>query len=138
MRLCARATEGELSQFLDGLIEDLTISDLRPAETGLVMVRGRIGGRGSAFNIGEATVTRASVRVNGTLTGFSYLLGRSKDKARMAAIVEALAQDSNRYTNIDESFLAPLRKRLDEERLAVAQKAAATRVDFFTLVRGED
>ena len=37
--------------------------NLREAENGLVMVRGRIGGDGAPFNLGEATVSRAAVRL---------------------------------------------------------------------------
>ena len=32
--------------------------DLREPENGLVMVRGRVGGDGAPFNLGEATVSR--------------------------------------------------------------------------------
>ena len=43
---------------------------LRAPETGLVMVRGRIGGTGAPFNVGEMTVTRCSVPVN--VNGTAY------------------------------------------------------------------
>ena len=36
---------------------------LREPENGLVMVRGRIGGDGAPFNLGEATVSRAVIRL---------------------------------------------------------------------------
>ncbi|WP_292578622.1 phosphonate C-P lyase system protein PhnG, partial [Mesorhizobium sp.] len=66
---------------------------LRGPETGLVTVRGRIGGGGAPFNVGEATVTRATVRLPSGQVGHSYALGRDKDKARLAAIADALWQD---------------------------------------------
>src|SRR5206468_4389429 len=66
---------------------------LRGPETGLVTVRGRIGGGGAPFNVGEATVTRATVRLFSGQVGHSYALGRDKRKAKLAAIADALWQD---------------------------------------------
>ena len=66
--------------------------DLREAENGLVMVRGRIGGDGAAFNLGETTVTRAAVRLATGEVGFGYTLGRDREKARMIALCDALVQ----------------------------------------------
>src|SRR5215831_9556072 len=54
---------------------------VRPAECGLVMVQGRIGGDGAPFNVGEATVSRAAVRLESGETGIGYVLGRDRDKA---------------------------------------------------------
>ena len=42
---------------------------LRPPETGLVMVRGRMGGSGGKFNLGEVAVTRCAVRLDGGTVG---------------------------------------------------------------------
>jgi alpha-D-ribose 1-methylphosphonate 5-triphosphate synthase subunit PhnG len=101
------------------------------------MVRGRIGGDGAPFNLGEATVTRAAVRMDSGEVGFSYLLGRDHDKARLAAVCDALWQGERRGA-IERNVLAPIRMRLERERAEKREQAAATRVDFFTLVRGED
>src|SRR5258708_26940621 len=60
--------------------------NLREAENGLVMVRGRIGGDGAPFNLGEATVSRAAVRLATGEVGFGYTLGRDREKARMIAL----------------------------------------------------
>ena len=92
MALCAEAERAELESALDGLGDIGKIDDLRPVETGLAMVRGRIGGDGAPFNLGEATVTRAAVRVDERLTGFSYQLGRDGRKARLSATLDALIQ----------------------------------------------
>jgi alpha-D-ribose 1-methylphosphonate 5-triphosphate synthase subunit PhnG len=102
------------------------------------MVRGRIGGDGAPFNLGEATVTRAAVRLDSGETGFSYALGRDHDKARLAAVCDALWQSEARRDGIERHVLAPIRARLARERTQKQEQAAATRVDFFTLVRGED
>jgi alpha-D-ribose 1-methylphosphonate 5-triphosphate synthase subunit PhnG len=112
--------------------------ELRPVETGLVMLQGRIGGDGAPFNFGEATVTRAAVRIASGEVGFAYVLGRDRDKARLAALCDALWQNEAARERVERHVLAPIRARLDEERTRMRQETAASRVDFFTLVRGED
>lgn len=112
--------------------------DIRPAEVGLVMLRGRIGGDGVMFNIGEATVTRAAVRLANGTTGFSYILGRHPCRARLAAIIDALGQDAVWRENLNAAFIAPVNARLEEAARVKAEETAATRVNFFTVVRGED
>jgi alpha-D-ribose 1-methylphosphonate 5-triphosphate synthase subunit PhnG len=111
---------------------------LRGPETGLVTVRGRIGGGGAPFNVGEATVTRATVRLPSGQIGHSYALGRDKDKARLAAIADALWQDPAHRETVETKLAAPLRATLDAARETRRVETAATKVDFFTMVRGED
>ncbi|WEX09458.1 phosphonate C-P lyase system protein PhnG [Chelativorans sp. AA-79] len=111
---------------------------LRGPETGLVALRGRIGGGGSPFNFGEATVTRASVKLATGEIGHAYALGREREKARISATIDALRQQAEFAAQVEEKILAPLRRWLaerDEQRRA---EIAATRVEFFTMVRGED
>jgi alpha-D-ribose 1-methylphosphonate 5-triphosphate synthase subunit PhnG len=112
--------------------------ELRPVETGLVMLQGRIGGDGAPFNFGEATVTRAAVRIASGEVGFSYVLGRDRDKARLAALCDALWQRETTRAALEREVLAPIRARLEAERTLRREEIAASRVDFFTLVRGED
>ena len=102
------------------------------------MLRGRMGGSGPPFNVGEATVTRAVVRLNTGAVGFSYLLGRSHRRARLAALVDALGQDPNWRARLETSLVAPVEARQAAADARVRADTAATRVDFFTLVRGED
>ena len=111
---------------------------LRGPETGLVTLRGRIGGGGAPFNFGEATVTRATVRLPDGAVGHSYALGRDREKARLAAIADALWQDPARRAEIESKILAPLRAAAAEADDKRRAETAATKVDFFTLVRGED
>ena len=111
---------------------------LRGPETGLVTVRGRIGGGGAPFNVGEATVTRATVRLPSGKVGHSYALGRDKDKARLAALADALWQDPAQREAVETKLAAPLRAALDAARETRRVETAATKVDFFTMVRGED
>jgi alpha-D-ribose 1-methylphosphonate 5-triphosphate synthase subunit PhnG len=102
------------------------------------MVRGRIGGDGAAFNLGEATVTRAAVQIASGEVGFSYILGRDDRKARLCAVCDALWQSKRHRDAVERRVLAPIRARIEAERADARAETAATRVDFFTLVRGED
>jgi len=112
---------------------------LRPAESGLVMLRGRAGGNGQAFNLGEMTATRAAVVIEGqvAITGFGYVAGRDKRHAELAALFDALLQDPARRPALWRDLIEPIEA---ERRTARAQRAAAvaaTRVDFTTMVRGD-
>ena len=138
MRICAQATELELEAALGQLEPRPEAVDVRPAETGLVMLRGRIGGSGAPFNVGEATVTRAVVRLRTGETGFSYLLGRSKARARLAAILDAAGQNPAYRLPLEQYLVRPVTNRVASESRVTREEAEATRVEFFTLVRGED
>jgi alpha-D-ribose 1-methylphosphonate 5-triphosphate synthase subunit PhnG len=111
--------------------------NLREPENGIVMVRGRIGGDGAPFNFGEATVSRAAVRLASGVVGFGYALGRDRQKARMIALCDALVQSDEFADALEANVLAPLRAAMASERSRKAAETAATRVDFYTLVRGE-
>lgn len=131
------ATVDELRNALSqaGLPE--TCEDLRTPETGLVMVRGRIGGDGRAFNVGEATVTRAAVRLPSGEIGFAYHLGRDRLRARLAAILDAHWQRPAVRATV-EAALSEVAERRAAAAARAARQVAATRVNFFTLARGED
>lgn len=112
-------------------------SILRAPEIGGVMVRGRAGAVGAAFNLGEMSVTRASVKLGCGTVGHGYVQGRSKDHALQTALIDALMQ-TDAAAQVETAILAPLRKGRDTAKATRAAKAAATKVDFFTMVRGED
>jgi alpha-D-ribose 1-methylphosphonate 5-triphosphate synthase subunit PhnG len=112
--------------------------DLRAPEIGLVMLRGRVGGNGAPFNVGEATVTRAAVQLGSGEQGFAYILGRDPKKARLAALCDALWQADKTRERIEQHVLTPLRAALEQQQQQQRARTAATKVDFFTLVRGED
>jgi alpha-D-ribose 1-methylphosphonate 5-triphosphate synthase subunit PhnG len=136
MAVLAHATAVEIAAHLDA-IELPSHELLREAENGLVMVRGRIGGDGAPFNIGDATVSRAAVRLASGEVGFGYTLGRDADKARMIALCDALVQSAEFAGSVEASVIAPLRIAMLARRNRRAAEAAATRVDFYTMVRGE-
>ena len=136
MAVLAHSEPSEIS----GLLEAIALpahENLREPENGLVMVRGRIGGDGAAFNLGEATVSRAAVRLSTGEVGFGYTLGRDGEKARMIALCDAMVQSDQFAGLIETKVIAPLRAAISAERNRKAAEAAATRVDFYTLVRGE-
>ncbi len=101
------------------------------------MVRGRIGGDGAPFNLGEASVSRAAVRLASGEVGFGYVLGRDGEKARLIALCDALIQSGDLAAEIEQKVVAPLRQERETTRSQQAAETAATRVDFYTLVRGE-
>lgn len=110
---------------------------LRAPEVGAVMVQGRMGGTGAPFNLGEMTVTRCSLRLATGEVGHATVQGRDKDHARRAALLDALLQGP-RGAEVRARVLEPLAQARAEAADNRAAKAAATRVEFFTLVRGED
>ena len=109
---------------------------LRPPETGSVMVRGRAGGTGAAFNLGEVTATRCTLRV-GDIEGHAFVQGRDAAHATRAAWIDALMQ-TDRAEALLRDILLPLAETERRRRDTRARKAEATRVDFETMVRGDD
>jgi alpha-D-ribose 1-methylphosphonate 5-triphosphate synthase subunit PhnG len=138
MAVLAQAQVEEIETGLRAVGAPLDYVELRAPETGLVMVRGRIGGDGAAFNLGEATVTRAAVQIASGEVGFSYILGRDDRKARLCAVCDALWQSKRHRDAVERCVLAPIRTRIEAACAAERAETASTRVDFFTLVRGED
>ncbi len=137
MDLLAIATETELSGAWDILAEKPEVKPVRGPETGLVMVRGQTGGTGQPFNLGEVAVSRATVMLEDGTAGHAHVLGNHPEKARLAAVFDALAQ-MDTHTAAVEALLQNIAIRVNEERRRQVQETAATRVDFFTMVRGED
>ena len=138
MGVLARGRRAELEAPLALHWPDLSCRVLRQPETGLVMLRGRIGGDGAAFNLGEATVSRAVVELPTGERGYGQVLGRDREHARLAAILDALWQKPDACETVESAVIRPIRQRLAAEDTVSRAETAATRVDFFTLVRGED
>jgi len=138
MAVLAQASTQEIADGLAALGPAPAHDEVRPSETGLVMVRGRIGGDGAPFNLGEATVTRCAVQLSTGEIGFAYVLGRDRDKARLAALADALWQSAAHRAAIERNVLDPLRARQAEHLARARTETAATKVDFFTLVRGDN
>ena len=134
MSLVAKSATGRLADLMPDLPDHAL---LRAPEVGAVMVRGRAGATGAPFNLGEMTVTRCSVRLSCGTVGHAWVQGRDKAHARRAAVVDALMQ-TEAAPDLSAQVLAPLQAEAQARREARAAKAAGTRVEFFTMVRGED
>ena len=131
MAVLARAPFPALSAAAVGLVPPYTT--LRGPELGLVMVRGRAGGAGAAFNVGEATIARCTVRSAAGYIGHAYCLGRDLAQAELAAALDAALQDPAQATAIEDAVILPLAAAQATRRQSVAERAAATQVQFFTL-----
>ncbi len=136
--LLARATVEELLNCWSALDTKPQVEKVRGPETGLVMVRGKIGGGGSPFNLGEATVTRATVKLASGAIGHAHALGTSRKQAWYAAIADALWQEETTRPLVEREVLSVVASRLEKRKTNAIQQTAATRVDFFTMVRGDD
>jgi len=138
MSVLAKADPEALDDLVSGLPDVPGYEFLRRPEPGSVMVRGRTGGTGSPFNLGEMTVTRCAVRLANGVVGHAYVQGRNVRHAESAAVMDALLQDPERSETLGAEVIEPLAAAFESTRVLRARKAAATRVDFFTLVRGEN
>ncbi|MEG3618684.1 phosphonate C-P lyase system protein PhnG [Magnetovibrio sp. PR-2] len=136
MAVLARAHASELETAWQDTADKPDYSLLRAPECGMVMVRARAGGEGQRFNMGEMSVTRCVVTIGEGLQGHAYIAGRDKHHAQLAAVFDALLQDETRRADIENRVLKPVRERLSTEQTQTDRKVAATRVDFFTMVRG--
>ncbi|GIT90651.1 phosphonate metabolism protein PhnG [Jannaschia pagri] len=133
----AKAPHGRVAALLDQAVDRPAFTWLRAPEIGSTMVRGRAGGTGAPFNLGEMTITRCALTLADGTVGHAYLQGRRKSDAEAAALVDALMQTDLAAT-VESAVLAPLAEETKAAKAARAAKAAATKVDFFTMVRGED
>jgi alpha-D-ribose 1-methylphosphonate 5-triphosphate synthase subunit PhnG len=138
MGVFASASGDQLRQLASAAGLALDAEAMRGPETGLVTVRGRIGGGGAVFNTGEATVTRATVRLASGQIGHAFALGRDKEKVRIAAILDAHWCTEQTRRTVEEAVVAPLAELASQADAKRQAETAATKVDFFTMVRGED
>lgn len=142
MSVLAKAAPRELAQHWAGLQDLPGWQRLRAPETGMVMTRGRIGGDGRRFNLGEVTVTRCTVRIDDGsargIAGHAYVVGRDKTHAERAAVLDALLQAPSWAAHLETTVIRPLLDAAAARRAEAARKAGATKVNFTTVTRGED
>jgi alpha-D-ribose 1-methylphosphonate 5-triphosphate synthase subunit PhnG len=144
MAVLARTPREALKAALDAALAGVKAPAydwLRAPDIGLAMVRGRIGGTGDAFNLGEVTVTRATLRLRmddgSAPVGVAVHKGRDKERATLAAFADALLQTDAYAQRVQQHVIEPLAARIAQERARKEAQAAATKVEFFTMVRGE-
>ncbi|MBE9044190.1 phosphonate C-P lyase system protein PhnG [Pleurocapsales cyanobacterium LEGE 10410] len=136
MAILAKSSLSHLEQRIETLGELPQYTFLRSPEIGLTMVRGRAGGTGEAFNLGEMTITRCVVRIE-DFTGFGYVGGRSKRHAELAAVCDGLLQTEAWKPKIYSQIIQPLQTILQQQQAKQQRQTEATKVDFFTMLRGE-
>ena len=135
LAVLARASLDQLKDMLPRTEPMLAQHPVRPAEVGMLMLRGRIGGTGNPFNLGEASVVRCAVRLGDGPLGVAYALGRDKRRAELAATFDALLQDPQHHDDLQRRLIAPLAQA--QARAHKQQAVAGSKVEFFTFVRGE-
>jgi alpha-D-ribose 1-methylphosphonate 5-triphosphate synthase subunit PhnG len=137
LAVLARATLPQLADRLPPECELAPLQQVRPAEVGMVMLRGRVGGTGNPFNLGEASVVRCAVRLGDGPLGVAYALGRDKRRAELAALCDALLQDPRQHDALQRDLIAPLARLQAQTRAQTQNEVANSKVEFFTFVRGE-
>jgi len=138
MAALALADEGRLRDAWDNMAERPDYQVVRGPETGLVMVRARSGNVGERFNLGEMTVTRCSVGLAGGVMGHAFIGGMKPGHACLAAVFDALMQLPERREELRRQLIEPLLRKRREYLIRRCDEVRPSRVDFFTLVRGEE
>lgn len=138
MSVLAKARLSELEDAWEEMPEKPGFAWLRAPQSGMVMLRARSGGTGSQFNLGQMTVTRCALRLKNGRAGLGYVQGRSKRHAELAAIFDALLQDDAKAAALEAKVIAPLLALQRARREEASKKANSTKVNFFTLVRGDN
>ena len=137
MSILAKADTKLLNTLWCDLPDRPSWTNIRSPETGMVMVRGKAGGVGTTFNVGEMTLTRATVRLDNGISGVAYVQGRSALKAEQSAVLDAMLQDDRYATSTFTNIIKPLEKAIKKQKTTAGKKAAKTKVEFFTMVRGK-
>lgn len=138
MSVLAKASSEEILDAWNNLAVKPDYHFLRAPETGLVMIQARAGGSGQRFNFGEMTMTKCIVELGDGTMGHAYVAGSDPAHAEIAAVLDAVLQTEDGDRSVADEIIAPLAGKQLNRRRSVETKTAATRVDFFTLVRGED
>ncbi|NOH62227.1 phosphonate C-P lyase system protein PhnG [Vibrio sp. RE88] len=138
MSVLAQSQFSELKSRWDTLALAPEYAMVRQSEIGLAQVRARMGSTGRQFNVGDATITRAVIKLSSGELGYSYLQGRNKPHAELAAVIDALMQNDQYLEVLNSQLIEPLAALKHERDSQRAQEVASSKVDFFTMVRGED
>lgn len=136
--ILGRARPQDLEERLGSRLDYIEYTWLRKPQIGLAMVRGRAGGTGAVFNLGEMTVTRCALRLEDGTVGVGYVQGRGRRHSRFAALLDGLLQTAQWHDELMRDVIGPLRHVEAARRAEKSRKAASTKVEFFTLVRGEN
>lgn len=138
MSVLAKASSSEILAAWNDLEGKPQYRFLRAPETGLVMVQARAGGSGQRFNFGEMTMTKCIIELDDGTKGHAYIAGSDPAHAEIAAVLDGLLQTGTARHGMMDNIIGRLARAQSVRKRQQEIKAAATRVDFFTLVRGED
>ncbi|MCU6284676.1 phosphonate C-P lyase system protein PhnG [Enterobacter cloacae] len=138
MRALAHSQPAALASRMNALNLTPDYETLRAPEIGLVQIQARMGGTGERFLAGDAALTRAVIRLSSGTLGYSYVLGRDKPHAERCAVIDALLQEQPHFQTLMETLIAPLEAVLAARTAARQAQVNTSRVDFFTLVRGDN
>ncbi|WP_423839661.1 phosphonate C-P lyase system protein PhnG [Vibrio mytili] len=138
MSILAQSQQSELERLWSETKIEQSYQFVRQPEIGLAQVRARMGGTGREFNMGDATITRAVIKLDSGEMGFSYLRGRNKAQAELSAVIDALLQTQVHHELLMRKVIEPLAALKQEQQHQRAKEIATSKVDFFTMVRGED
>lgn len=143
MSVLALSDLKDIKRHWNDSVDNCSFKFLRKPEIGMVMAVGRVGSTGEPFNVGEITVTRCALKLDCGIVGVGYLRGRNEEHATIMALIDGLAQkhqasekiaDKNRYLKLADI----LQKVLSQKKQAKRRVVEPSKVDFFTMVRGED
>lgn len=137
LAVLARASAAELEVLSSHLGQLPAVQWLRRCETGMVMLRARVGGTGTPFHVGEASVTRCALRLGDGPMGVGYTLGRELRKAELIACFDARLQEPEHRQTLLQAVIEPLATRQAEVSAQHSREAASSTVAFYTMVRGE-
>ena len=115
---------------------DFSVVILKGPEVGLLMTNGRIHSTGRPFHLGEVSLTKCVLKDDQGLLGYGHIIGRNKQQAKAIALFDLALQ----RINSAEPALIRLNAWKEEVAEIEAMESEAvekTRVDFFTMVRGE-
>lgn len=138
MAVLAHSLSHELASRWNELKLNPDYQVIRQPESGLVQIQARMGATGQRFFAGDATLTRAVIQLDNGIYGYSYLLGRDKTQAERCAVIDALMQDKAHFQTLQETLIAPLAANHEQRLAARRAQINSSRVDFFTLVRGDN
>ena len=137
MSVLAKADTELLNKLWCDLQDKPSWTNIRAPETGMIMVTGKAGGVGTTFNVGEMTLTRATIRLDNGISGVAYVQGRSASKAEQSAVLDAMLQDDRYATATFTNIIKPLKNAIKKQKASASKKAAKTKVEFFTMARGK-
>lgn len=137
MSVLAHAPDAAFARVAAPALAAHRFDTLRAPEIGLAMVRARADATGNAFNLGEATIVRCALRYRGPdavdTVGLGYRVGRDAGRVRRMAALDALLQHPSHQADLLRSVIEPLAAAIEAEHLQAQRRAAATRVQFFTM-----